>query len=182
VGSCLVSSTPPTIALAALLELPAGEFALDPDEQVQAVVRMVFEQFEWLGTVRKVLHYFLANGIRLGIRARTGPNRGQLEWRTPILRTLTGIRRHPIYAGYYCYGRRRVDLQIIRFLVERLDVDMGAGDDAWVMLTWVGGQTSEHEVVRPVMRYEQTAGLQRLLARIKELLRKGCCCPTSPTG
>src|SRR5581483_2679798 len=24
-------------------------------------------------------------------------------------RTLTGILQHPIYAGFYCYGRRRVD-------------------------------------------------------------------------
>jgi DNA-binding transcriptional MerR regulator len=91
------------------IKLPTGEFALDPDEQVQGAVRLVFEQFERLGTIRKVLHYFLAHGIRLGIRARTGPNRGQLEWRLPILRTITGILHHPIYAGYYCYGRRRVD-------------------------------------------------------------------------
>jgi DNA invertase Pin-like site-specific DNA recombinase len=91
------------------VKLPTGEFALDPDEQVQTVVRLVFEQFERLGTIRKVLHYFLEHGINVGVRARTRPNRGQLEWRPPILRTITAILHHPIYAGYYCYGRRRVD-------------------------------------------------------------------------
>jgi DNA invertase Pin-like site-specific DNA recombinase len=91
------------------IKLPTGEFALDPDEQVQGVVRLVFEQFERLGTVRKVLHHFLENGIRLDVRTAHGPNRGQLEWRTPLLHTLTSMLHHPLYAGYYCYGRRRVD-------------------------------------------------------------------------
>jgi hypothetical protein len=49
------------------------------------------------------------NGIRLGVRARTRPNRGELEWRTPIRHTITSILRDPIYAGYYRYGRTRMD-------------------------------------------------------------------------
>src|SRR5512133_3667710 len=57
---------------------PVGGFDLDPDEQVRAVVRMVFDQFERLGTIRKVLRYLIANDIRLGIRPHAGPNRGQL--------------------------------------------------------------------------------------------------------
>jgi DNA invertase Pin-like site-specific DNA recombinase len=91
------------------VKLPTGEFALDPDEQVQGVVRLVFDQFERLGTVRKVHRYFLEQGIRLGFRLYAGPNRGQLEWRTPRKDTLAQILRHPLYAGYYCYGRRRSD-------------------------------------------------------------------------
>jgi DNA invertase Pin-like site-specific DNA recombinase len=98
-----------TIPPVGYIKLPTGEFALDPDEQAQAVVRLVFDQFERLGTAGKVVRYFLDNGIRVGVRARTRANRGQLEWRTPIRRTITCILRHPIYAGYYCYGRSRVD-------------------------------------------------------------------------
>jgi DNA invertase Pin-like site-specific DNA recombinase len=96
------------------IKLPSGEFALDPDEQVRAVVRLVFAQFERLGSIGKVLHYFLQNDIRIGVRARTRANRGQLEWRKPILRTINGILHHPVYAGYYCYGRRRVDARRAR--------------------------------------------------------------------
>jgi DNA invertase Pin-like site-specific DNA recombinase len=91
------------------IKLPTGEFALDPDEQVQAVVRLVFDQFDRLGSIGKVLRYFRENGIRLGVRARTRPGRGRLEWREPIRRTIAGILQHPLYAGFYCYGRRRVD-------------------------------------------------------------------------
>jgi DNA invertase Pin-like site-specific DNA recombinase len=43
-----------TVAPIGYIKLPTGEFALDPDEQVQSVVRMVFDQFERLGTTRKV--------------------------------------------------------------------------------------------------------------------------------
>src|SRR3954463_2824099 len=88
---------------------PVGGFDFDPDEQVRAVVRMVFEQFERLGTIRKVLRYLIANDIRLGIRPHAGPNRGQLEWRTATRETVSDILPHPIYAGYYCFGRRQAD-------------------------------------------------------------------------
>ena len=88
---------------------PVGGFDLDPDEQVRAVVRMVFDQFERLGTIRKVLRYLIANDIRLGIRPHAGPNRGQLEWRTATRETVSDILHHPIYAGYYCFGRRQAD-------------------------------------------------------------------------
>jgi hypothetical protein len=80
---------------------PDGGYELDPDEQARLSVRMVFDQFYRLGTVRKVLRHLLAQGIRLGIRPHTGPNRGQLEWRLPTRDTVTKILAHPIYAGYY---------------------------------------------------------------------------------
>jgi hypothetical protein len=67
--------------------------------------------------------------------------------------------------------------QIVRFLVERLAVDLNQGDRVRATLTWVGDQTSEHEVVRPVLRYEQMTGFDRLLARIRELRGFGLSCP-----
>ena len=88
---------------------PVGGFDFDPDEQVRAVVRMVFDQFERLGTIRKVLRYLIANDIRIGVRPHAGPNRGQLEWRTATRETVSDILHHPIYAGYYCFGRRQAD-------------------------------------------------------------------------
>jgi DNA invertase Pin-like site-specific DNA recombinase len=33
---------------------PSGEVSLDPDEQVQSVIRLIFETFEELGTGRQV--------------------------------------------------------------------------------------------------------------------------------
>ncbi|MFL5864529.1 MAG: recombinase family protein, partial [Solirubrobacteraceae bacterium] len=54
-----------------------GVFALDPDEQARAVVRLVFDQFERLGTAHAVLRYLAKNGIRLPVRPTHGPHKGQ---------------------------------------------------------------------------------------------------------
>jgi DNA invertase Pin-like site-specific DNA recombinase len=87
------------------IRLPSGEIAFDPDEQVQSVVRLVFAKFDELGSVYGVFRYLLRNNIRLGMRARRGPNCGQVEWRRPALPTLFALLHNPIYAGAYAYGR-----------------------------------------------------------------------------
>ena len=93
------------------VKLPTGEVARDPDEQVQATVRMVFDKFDELGSCRRLHRHLVRNKIRLGMRVHRGPRRGQLEWRLPTPGTLGRMLHHPIYAGAYSYGRRRVDQQ-----------------------------------------------------------------------
>jgi DNA invertase Pin-like site-specific DNA recombinase len=88
---------------------PAGEVILDPDEQVQEIVRLVFDQFDRQGTVHGVLRHLIACGIRMPLRRRGGPDRGELDWRPPCRETVRHILRHPIYAGAYVYGFRPVD-------------------------------------------------------------------------
>jgi DNA invertase Pin-like site-specific DNA recombinase len=88
---------------------PAGGVELDPDEQVRASVRLVFDKFEERGSVYGVLHYLVAHGLRLAARASRGPHRGQVGWRRPTRSFLSGVLRHPLYAGAYAYGRRRRD-------------------------------------------------------------------------
>jgi len=88
---------------------PSGEVILDPDAQVQNVVRLIFRKFEELGTLNAVLQYLVRNGVQLGIRVRDGLGKGELEWRRPNRMTLQNLLRNPIYAGAYAYGRRQVD-------------------------------------------------------------------------
>ena len=88
---------------------PAGEVALDPDEQVRGIVRLVFDQFDRQGTVHGVLRHLIACGIRMPLRRRGGPDRGELDWRPPCRETVRHILRHPIYAGAYIYGFRPID-------------------------------------------------------------------------
>lgn len=88
---------------------PSGEVALDPDEQAQAVVRLIFRQFEELGTLNAVLRYLARHRIQLGVRLREGPNRGDLVWRRPNRQTLQNLLHNPLYAGAYAYGRRQID-------------------------------------------------------------------------
>jgi len=91
------------------LRRPSGAVALDPDAQVQAVVRLIFRQFEELGTLNAVLRYLVRHQIQLGVRLREGPNRGDLVWRRPNRQTLQNLLHNPLYAGAYAYGRRQID-------------------------------------------------------------------------
>jgi DNA invertase Pin-like site-specific DNA recombinase len=87
----------------------SGELLLDPDEQVQQVIRLVFRKFAELGTVNALLRYLVAHQIQLGMRAHDGPARGAVVWRRPSRATLQNLLKHPVYAGAYVYGRRPVD-------------------------------------------------------------------------
>jgi DNA invertase Pin-like site-specific DNA recombinase len=94
---------------AGLARRPSGEVVLDPDEQVRAVVRLVFGLFEQLGTVGAVLGFLAGNRIQLGIRLREGPGRGELAWRRPSRASVMNMLRNPAYAGIYAYGRSTLD-------------------------------------------------------------------------
>jgi DNA invertase Pin-like site-specific DNA recombinase len=94
---------------AGFVRRPSGEAALDPDEQVQAVIGLVFGLFDRLGTVNAVLCFLADNHIQVGVRLREGPERGELQWRRPSRAGVQNILRNPAYAGIYAYGRSRVD-------------------------------------------------------------------------
>jgi DNA invertase Pin-like site-specific DNA recombinase len=91
------------------LLLPSRQVVLDPDEEVQASVRAMFDSFLRVGTTHGVLGELVAKGVRMGVRRRTGLDRGKLEWHRPHRGMIAGLLRNPIYAGVYAYGRRRID-------------------------------------------------------------------------
>src|SRR6516162_2647551 len=88
---------------------PSGEVILDPDEQAQHVVRLVFGAFRRLGTLNSVLRYLVGREVQLPVRVHSGPSKGELEWRRPTRETLQNMLHNPAYAGYYAYGRRQVE-------------------------------------------------------------------------
>lgn len=91
------------------VKLPTGEFAIDPDEQVQATVRLIFDEFDRQDTLHGLLRYLVHHKIHIPVRARGGPKKGQLEWHRPNRPTLQNLLHHPIYAGAYRYGYRAID-------------------------------------------------------------------------
>ena len=88
---------------------PDGDYQLDPDEQSQRVVRLIFETFEEHGSLHGLLRYLVAHDIRMPIRPHAGPNRGQLVWRRPTRMTLHNMLHPPISAGAYRWGPRKLD-------------------------------------------------------------------------
>jgi hypothetical protein len=61
------------------LRVATGEWVIDPDEQVQAVVRLLFDQFDREATLHGLLRYLVHHQIRVPVRVAGGPNKGQLE-------------------------------------------------------------------------------------------------------
>lgn len=100
-----VLSTPPIGSI----RVPTGEWAIDPDEQVRAVVRLIFDQFDREATMHGLLRYLVHHHVRSPVRVRGGPGKGQLEWRRPNRATLQNLLRHPSYAGAYRFGHRPTD-------------------------------------------------------------------------
>jgi DNA invertase Pin-like site-specific DNA recombinase len=91
------------------LRRPSGEVVLDPDEQAQSTIRLVFDLFERFRTVGKVLRYLVEHDIKMPVRTPGGPGKGELEWRRPSRPSLHNLLLNPIYAGVYAYGVRSVD-------------------------------------------------------------------------
>jgi DNA invertase Pin-like site-specific DNA recombinase len=73
----------------------------DPDRRVQEAIRLVFDQFERIGSVRQTLMWFHEHGLQL---PATTP-RGEVRWRRPVYGTVYQILTNPIYGGAYAYGK-----------------------------------------------------------------------------
>lgn len=84
----------------------SGEIVLDPDEEVQGLVRLLFKQFNVLGTALSVVRYFRKHRILFPTRYYDG--RFHKEFRSELLHYghLMKILHNPVYAGIYVYGRR----------------------------------------------------------------------------
>lgn len=88
---------------------PDAKLQFDPDEQVQHVLALIFDQFVALGSLSGLLRHLRRHQIQLPFRPASGPDRGQLQWHAPQRETLRQILRRPAYAGAYTWGRRAVD-------------------------------------------------------------------------
>src|SRR6266511_884987 len=82
---------------------PSGEAVLDPDEQAQTVVRLIFAKFAELGTLHAVLRWLVDHDVWLGIRLHAGPDKCELVWRRPNRMTLQNILHSPAYITVEAY-------------------------------------------------------------------------------
>jgi DNA invertase Pin-like site-specific DNA recombinase len=94
---------------AGLCHLPGGEVGLDPDEEVQLRVRLVFTKFRELGTAKAVVRYCRAAGLPLPARPLRGPAPQPLCWEPAQISRVLAILKNPAYAGAYVYGRSTHD-------------------------------------------------------------------------
>lgn len=86
--------------------LSEGGVVFTPDQEVQSAIRLVFDQFERLGSARAALLYFRGQGLELPRRIQSGPDKGEIKWTKPSYHAIYRILKHPAYAGAYTYGKR----------------------------------------------------------------------------
>ena len=86
---------------------PDGCLDLDPDLEVQAALRLLFDTFERTGSAMRTVKFFLEEGILFPRRLRSGPNKGDLLWAPPRHARILQVLHNPRYAGAFVYGRTR---------------------------------------------------------------------------
>lgn len=86
-----------------LLFVPHVGIQIDPDEQVQHAVRLLFERFRHSRRLSTVVRFFHDNGLLFP--RRNGTWHGQLEWAELSLERVRDVLANPLYAGAYVYGR-----------------------------------------------------------------------------
>jgi DNA invertase Pin-like site-specific DNA recombinase len=89
-----------------------GQIEIDPDERVSGVIRLLFEKFQELGSVRQVLLWAQNAALQLPVVRRNLSVR-KIAWRPAAYHTVRQILTHPIYAGAYVFGRTTQRTRII---------------------------------------------------------------------
>jgi DNA invertase Pin-like site-specific DNA recombinase len=85
---------------------PEG-IVLDPDQEVQGAVRMVFATFAQTASAYGVVQHFAQHQLRFPKRSYGGVWNGQLRWGRLNHGRVLGLLRNPAYAGAYVFGRYR---------------------------------------------------------------------------
>ena len=151
-----------------LVRQPDGTVCLHADQGIQDRIRSVFDEFRDLGSVQKVLRYFVRHDLTIPRRQMSGPRIGEVLWKEPSMDALREILKNPAYAGAFAHGRRLTDP------ARRLPGRPGTGHlrqppSGWVALvknvypayiTW-----EEHEQIQERIAENWKAMLQRLSRR-----------------
>ena len=119
------------------LHLPAGydkvgrdAIEMSPDQHVRDAIRLVFDTFDELGSVRQTWLWFRNGQVEIPVRT---PARG-LHWRVPTETSLHSILRNPIHAGAYAYGRKRRKTVIRDGRKQVLQQPLQKNPEDWIVL------------------------------------------------
>jgi len=82
-----------------------GQCILDPDQQVQESLRLLFATFRRSGSAMATVKAFRQQGLKFPRRLRSGPGKGDLVWAPLEHGHVFRILHNPRYAGVFVYGR-----------------------------------------------------------------------------
>jgi DNA invertase Pin-like site-specific DNA recombinase len=85
----------------------AVRLTLDPDEEVQRAISLLFERFRSAGSVQDIVKYFNANQLLFPARRHK-----LLQWTKLTRNRVRHILLNPAYAGVYAFGRSRDEIRL----------------------------------------------------------------------
>ena len=83
----------------------AAELGLDPNQQVQQSLRLLFETFRRTGSAVATVKAFRRQGLLFPRRPHTGPHQGELVWGGLGHSQTLRILHNPRYTGAFVFGR-----------------------------------------------------------------------------
>ena len=83
----------------------AGQTVLDPDEEVQHALRLLFTLFDQFGSAFQVVKHFAESHLRFPTRRWGKTHAGELVWESLHHGRVLEVLHNPAYAGAYVYGR-----------------------------------------------------------------------------
>jgi len=92
---------------------PADHVVLDPDEQVQQAVQLIFDLFEESKSALAVVKHFDSHQLLFPTRYWGGARDDELAWQPLRLTRVLTILHNPAYAGAYVYGRTQTRTRLL---------------------------------------------------------------------
>jgi len=87
---------------------PEGVLTLDPDQQVQHSLRLLFETFRRTGSAMATVKAFHNQALLFPRRTSGGPQKGELIWGSLGHCQVLRILHNPRYAGAFVFGRHHI--------------------------------------------------------------------------
>lgn len=91
-----------------LVYRPDSTVEIDPDIEIAAAVRWVFDTFRTAGSAMAVVKRFQTEALQFPRRLRRGINKGQVLWGKLDHSRVLQLLHNPRYAGAFVYGRTRI--------------------------------------------------------------------------
>jgi hypothetical protein len=90
-----------------------GRMVKDPNQRVQEAIKLVFDKFRAIGSMRQTFKWFHDEKIELPVnQCRHGKR--ELVWQLPTLLFIARVLKNAIYAGAFVYGQRPRQMVVVR--------------------------------------------------------------------
>lgn len=167
---------------------PVGHVVLDPDEQVQAAIRLAFDVFEQTGSALAAVKHFAVHHLLFPTRLWGGAHDGELLWRPLHHGRMLDLLHNPAYAGAYVYGRTKMRTRVLPHEAPRIKgMQRRVARDAWAVvlpdrypgyITWANYQRNlqrldDNRTNRPEERHGATREGAALLQGLVQCGRCG---------